>query len=97
VEGLSAMRNEAAGLLELHGANALFTPFLFFSFHSRNGEHVRVSATGRTFTVLALSRLLHLSPLGSAFRGCEGSTRAGAAVAAPRGVPCNVRRLPWPV
>jgi len=56
VEGLSAMRNEAAGLLELRGANALFTPFLsFFSFLSRNGEQVRVSATGRTFAVLAYS------------------------------------------
>lgn len=88
VGGLSAMRHEAAGLLELHGARALYTfPFLFFSFRSR-------SAIGRTFTVLVHSRLLYLSPLGSAFRSCDG---AGAAVAATRGVPCNARRLPWPV
>ena len=80
-------RYEAAGLLELRGAMPLYTfPFLFFFTLAER----RVSASGRTLTVLAYLRLLHLSPLGSAFRGCDG---AGAAVAATRGVPCNARRL----
>src|SRR6266702_5987224 len=94
------MRDEAAGLLELRGAKALyFTPsLLFFSFslpergacagERHEAPHSRFWRTHDYSTC---------HPLGSAFRGCEGATGAGAAVAATRGVPCNACRLPWPV
>jgi hypothetical protein len=86
------MRNEAAGLLELRGANALFTPFLSFFFFSlpirgactveRRGAHIHGFGA------------LTITPLGSAFRSCEGLTGAGAAVAATRGITRVVHRGP---
>jgi hypothetical protein len=74
---LLAMQHEAAGLLGLRGDSALYTfPFLFciFSLAERGACAVERHGTHTHGCFLAHSRLLHLSPLGSAFRGCDGGS-----------------------